>query len=49
LIKRWRKNLKTSRMKRCLTKEMEGVWEVGGGFLQQDERFGDLERACQGG
>ena len=23
-----------------MTKEMEGVWEVAGGFLQQEEGFG---------
>ena len=30
-----------TRMKRCLTKEIGGVWEVGGGLLQQEERFGE--------
>ena len=30
-----------TRMKRCLTKEMEAVWEVGGGLLQQEEGFGE--------
>ena len=32
-----------TRMKRCLSKEMEGVWEAGGGSLlqQQEEGFGE--------